>query len=64
MDLAGILLDGRVGGIWSSTRRGSRLSVKIELFEKFSKGVRTKIEEEAASLGVFLERPCDLSLSK
>jgi hypothetical protein len=50
-----VLLNGRVIGIWSYTRRGKVLSLKIEPFEKFPKIIHAKIEEESASLGSFLE---------
>lgn len=50
-----VLLNGRVIGVWSYTRRGKRVFLKIEPFEKFSRIIHTKIEEEAASLGGFLE---------
>jgi len=50
-----ILLDGKVIGVWSYTRRAKRWALAIEPFQKFSKAVRAKIEEEAASLGNFLE---------
>jgi hypothetical protein len=49
-----VLLDGRVIAVWSYTRRGKRLLLKIEPFEKFPKAIRTMIEEEAESLGRFL----------
>jgi hypothetical protein len=49
-----ILLDGRAIGVWSYTRRAQRWLLEIESFEKFSKAIRAKIEEEAASLGSFL----------
>lgn len=50
-----ILLDGRVIGVWSYTRRTKRWLLEIEPFGKFSKSLRGKIEEEAASLGNFLQ---------
>ncbi len=54
----------RVIGTWSNQRRGNRWSLEIEAFEKFSKSIRTKIEEEARSLGDFLETSCDIKFSK
>lgn len=50
-----VLLNGRVVGVWSYTRGGKRLSLKVEPFERFSKTIRARIEEKAASLGDFLE---------
>lgn len=69
-----VLLDGRVIGIWSVARRGKASShpvrtalrggpsLEIELFEKISRTAREKIEEEAASLGAFLQMPLQVSV--
>jgi hypothetical protein len=59
-----ILLNGRVIGIWSYTRQGKRLSLQIEPFQKFSKIIRTKIEEEAERLGSFLETSYEVKYKK
>jgi uncharacterized protein YcaQ len=59
-----VLLNGRVIGIWSYTRRGKRLLLEIEPFEKVSRMIHTKIEEEAASLGDFLETSWEVKFSK
>jgi hypothetical protein len=59
-----VLLNGRVIGVWSYTRRGKRWSLEIEPFEKFSKSIRAKIEEEATSLGDFLETSWEIKFSK
>jgi uncharacterized protein YcaQ len=49
-----VLLNGRVAGIWSSQRQGKQLLLEIEPLAKFSKSMMAKLEEEAASLGEFL----------
>jgi hypothetical protein len=49
-----VLLNGRVGGVWSYTRGGKQLSLRVEPFERFPKTIRAKIEKKAASLGDFL----------
>lgn len=59
-----VLLNGRVIGIWSNSRRGNRLSLEIQPFENFSKGVHRKIQEEAASLGDFLETSWEIKFSR
>jgi len=59
-----VLLNGRVVGIWFSKRRGNRLSLGIEPIEKFSKAIRKKIEEEAASLGEFLGNPLEIRITE
>ncbi|MDZ7344701.1 MAG: winged helix DNA-binding domain-containing protein [candidate division KSB1 bacterium] len=50
-----VLLNGRVIGVWSYRRGRKRSYLEIEPFEKFSKSIRRKVEEEAAGLGDFLE---------
>lgn len=57
-----VLLNGRVIGVWSHERRDHRLLVQVELFEGSSKSVRSKIEEEAAGLGEFLDAPSQVKL--
>ena len=50
-----VLLNGRVIGIWSSTRKGKRIALTVELFQRESRIIKSRIDEEAASLGRFLE---------
>lgn len=59
-----VLLNGRVIGVWSYTRGGKRLSLKVEPFERFSKTIRARIEEKAASLGDFLETSLEIKFGK
>lgn len=59
-----VLLDGRVAGIWSFSRSSSGITLEVELFQKFSKPLRARLEEEAASLGKFLSAPAQLKFSK
>ncbi len=40
------------------------MSLEVELFEKLSKAIHAKIEEEAASLGGFLETSWEIKFSK
>lgn len=58
-----VLLNGRVVGIWSQTRSGSRLIVEVEPFEKLPKGTHTLIESEAAALASFLNTRCEVTFS-
>jgi hypothetical protein len=55
-----ILSNGRVIGVWSHANRGRRLILKIEPFEKLTRVVRGRIEEEASRLEAFFETPCDV----
>jgi hypothetical protein len=50
-----ILVNGRVAGIWSHTRKSGKLSLDVTPFEKLQKKTRALIEEEAASLARFLD---------
>jgi hypothetical protein len=59
-----VLHNGRVIGVWSSTRRGKRPSLAVELFGKSSKKIRGEIENEAASLGAFLRTQWDISFTQ
>lgn len=49
-----VLVNGRIAGTWSCAKKGRGLSFKAELFEKISKSQRSKIHNEAESLGDFL----------
>lgn len=56
-----VLLNGRVIGIWSYTRQGKALSLTVELFQKTSKIIHFRIEQEAAaSLACFMEMSLQL----
>jgi hypothetical protein len=55
-----VLREGRVIGVWSIQRRGKRSSLEIEPFEKFTRPVRSGIEEETASLAQFLDEPLEV----
>jgi len=48
-----VLLDGRVGGVWSHERKGARLSVRVTPFGRMSPTVRSRIREEVDDLGRF-----------
>jgi uncharacterized protein YcaQ len=58
-----VLVNGRVAGIWSCTKRGKALSFTSELFEKLNKRQRAKIRNEAESLGKFLGGTISISLT-
>lgn len=56
-----ILRNGNVIGLWSIERKGKRSALVIEPFESFSKSIRSGIEEEAASLGRFIETSLEIT---
>jgi uncharacterized protein YcaQ len=49
-----ILVDGRIAGVWSHKRRGRKLDLTMEFFERGSPSLREAIEAKAADLGQFL----------
>lgn len=55
-----VLLDGRVVGVWSMRRSSGRIEVTVSLFERLPKLLRSRLEEETARFGSFLESPCRL----
>lgn len=58
-----VLVDGRVAGIWSHERRGSKLDITVELFERGARSLRESIEERAADLGRFLNASITVTYS-
>ena len=48
-----VLVDGRVGGVWSHERKGARLSVRVTPFGRMSPTVRSRIRQEVDDLGRF-----------
>jgi hypothetical protein len=52
-----VLVDGRVGGIWSQRREGSRLQVQVQALAPFPPRLLSGIQEEAQDLARFLEIP-------
>jgi hypothetical protein len=52
-----VLVDGRASAVWTHTRHGNRLSVKVSKFESLSRRISADIREEARDLGGFLGAP-------
>lgn len=50
-----VLVDGRIKGIWSRERKGRRIVLRIEAFNRFGAEIREAIEGEGQDLGRFLE---------
>ncbi|MCJ2555347.1 MAG: winged helix DNA-binding domain-containing protein [Candidatus Thermoplasmatota archaeon] len=55
-----VLINGRVGGVWTQKARGERLTIMAEPFEAFDRVVRQAVKEEAADLGRFLGREAEV----
>jgi uncharacterized protein YcaQ len=56
-----LLVNGRMVGVWKHERKGRRLTVTIEPFEKLPKWARTEVEAEAERLAGFLGGELELS---
>jgi Winged helix DNA-binding domain len=48
-----IVVDGRVVGVWRSERKGGRVVVGVEPFERFDSATKTAIAADVADLGRF-----------
>jgi len=57
-----VLVDGAVAGVWEQKKRARRLEVRVELFVRETKRLRTGIARETKRLGEFLELPVELQL--
>jgi hypothetical protein len=55
-----VLYNGKVAGVWGYQRRGSGINFEVSLFEKFSKPIFSKVEEQFAELAQFLESEWEL----
>jgi hypothetical protein len=58
-----VLVNGEVAAIWTSKRRGKLLAVEVEPIRGLPKKIRGLIEEQAASLGVFLDTPVQVAFT-
>ena len=57
-----VLVDGAVAGVWEQKKRARQLEVRVELFVRETKRLRTGIARETKRLGEFLELPVELQL--
>ena len=56
-----VLINGRVAGVWSYTRRGKKLQVAVELFAVPSRRLRAAIERCAADVAEFFDSSLELT---
>jgi hypothetical protein len=56
-----VLVDGRMAGVWAHERRGDRVAVTIEPFERLTRQQRQAAEAEAEALAAFLGGELELS---
>lgn len=50
-----VLVNGRIVGIWKHEKKGARIEVVVDLFEKVPAWARRKVERETERLSVFLD---------
>lgn len=58
-----LLVNGRASGVWKHEKKGERLIVKVEPFEKISRSDRSLIEGEIGRLGDFFESIPEISFA-
>jgi hypothetical protein len=49
-----VLVDGRITGRWTISKRGSRLEVTVQPFERFGRDLELAVEREVEDIGRFL----------
>ncbi len=59
-----VLVNGRAEGIWSWRKKGNRLHITVQLFDRIAKDARKQVEKEAADLARFYETTYELAFSK
>lgn len=59
-----VLLNGKVIGVWSLTQRSKHVLVEVAPFKEVSQAIRKMIEKEAASLGIFLGNPAQVTVNR
>lgn len=59
-----LMVDGRIVGVWKSTRKRDRLDVVVEPFELLAPQVHAGLEAEIVDLARFLEIPCTLHVMR
>jgi Winged helix DNA-binding domain len=57
-----LLVDGRMGGVWSHERTGDRLIVQVEPFGRLPRAVKAGAEAEAEALAAYLGGELELEL--
>jgi hypothetical protein len=59
-----LLIEGRAKGTWNSSKKGNRLQITIQPFDRIPKDARKQVEEEAADLARFYDTACWLTFSR
>jgi len=58
-----VLVQGKVGGVWSAKTHKDRLLLNIERFAKFDPDFRRSVEDEAQAYADFLGGPSGVTIS-
>ena len=59
-----VLVNGRAEGTWSCKKKGNRIHIAIQPFDRIPQSAIKQVEEEAADMARFSEATCELSFSK
>ncbi len=59
-----VLVKGKAKGIWNCRKKGSRMHITIQLFDRIPENARKQVETEAADLARFNDTTYELSFSK
>jgi len=59
-----VLVNGKAKGIWNCRKKGKRLHITIQPFERISENVKKQVKEEAADLARFDDTAYELSFSR
>ncbi len=55
-----ILLNGKIYGVWSYNKKGKNFEIDLNLFEKPTADIKSKIEKEAERMGKFMDYPFNI----
>jgi uncharacterized protein YcaQ len=59
-----VLVDGRIVGIWKQVKKGKRLRIEVQQFEKLSPAAREGVEASAQRLSVDGALPCEVAFQQ
>ena len=57
-----VLVNGRMAGVWKHARKGRRLVVELEPFDRLPVWARTQLQAEAVRLADFVGGELDLNV--
>jgi len=63
-NVAVVLLDGVVAGVWHQRRRTRRVTITVEPFVRLTAPLRRQLDAQVARIGAFLEATPDLVIGE